>query len=61
MTNQFYKGDIALLEIQTGVFTEVKVLEVIKKFGKFYYRVSPVKGTGEMTVLNLKSNGRKLS
>ena len=54
MTQQFYKNDKALLEVQTGVFAPVKVLEAIEKFGKWYYEVSPVGGVGQMRVEKLK-------
>lgn len=53
MKQQFYKDDQALLEISSGVFTAVKVLEVIEKFGKFYYEVSPIEGAGQMRVEKL--------
>ena len=51
---QFYKGDIALLEIQTGVFVQVEVIKVVPKFGKIYYEVKPVKGSGQMRVEKLE-------
>lgn len=53
----FFKDDIALLEIQLNVFTEVRILEVVEKFGKFYYEVTPVAGYGSMRVEHLKKKG----
>ena len=49
----FYKGDIALLEISTGVFTEVIVKEVKNAYGRVRYVVSPTRGKGGMTVERL--------
>ena len=53
MTSQFYKNDIAYLEISTGVYTEVMVLDVKFAYGNVRYVVAPVKGKGKMTVEKL--------
>lgn len=52
-TSEFYVGDVVELEISTGVYADVKVKEVVNKFGKFYYEVQPVKGRGQMRVEKL--------
>ena len=53
MEQEFSKDDVAHLEISTNVFTEVKVLEVKKAYGKTRYTVKPIKGTGQLTVEQL--------
>ena len=50
---QFYKNDIALLEISGGVFTEVIVKEVKNAYGHVRYVVAPTRGKGEFTVEKL--------
>lgn len=53
MTNKFYKDDVVLLEISTGCYTEVMVLEVKFAYGNVRYVVAPTRGKGQMTVEKL--------
>lgn len=57
-TKEFYKGDTAQLLISNEggkeVFTNVKVLDIKRAYGRVRYVVKPVSGEGEMTVERLK-------
>ena len=54
MENQeFYKDDIAHLEISTNVFCEVKVIAIKRAYGHVRYTVKLVKGAGELTTERL--------
>lgn len=50
MEQQFYKGDIALLEIASKVYVQVKVLDVVRAYGKIRYLITPIAGSGEFRV-----------
>ena len=52
----FYANDIALLEISTGVFTRVKVVDIKRAYGNIRYVVVPTDGIGELTVEKLTKN-----
>jgi len=47
-TQEFYKDDVCWLEISTGVYTDVKVLDIKYSYGKIRYVVEPIKGQGKL-------------
>ena len=57
----FYRNEIVYWQVDHKVFVEVKILEVIKKFGKNRYIIQPITGKGEtMVELLYKKTGNKI-
>ena len=54
MKQDFYEKDIAYLELSSGVFAKVEVVEVKQAYGNVRYTVKPVDTNWQMTVENLK-------
>jgi hypothetical protein len=50
---EFYKGDKALYEVETGKFWQVKVKEVKSAYGHVRYVVTPVGGGDEIATQRL--------
>ena len=50
---EFYKGDKALFEVETGKFWKVKVVEVKSAYGHVRYVVVPVGGGDEIATQRL--------
>lgn len=53
LQQEFYVSDVALLEISTKVYCEVKVLEVKRSYGRVRYVVEPTNGIGQLTTEKL--------
>ena len=54
---KFEVGEVALVEVTTGLYSAVKVLQVISEFGRTRYLVAPVApsaGMGQAKVEHLR-------